>query len=129
VTAHNETDPVKALVRSYFAAVAEGRWDDVLELFHPDAELNVPGVRTKIGHERIRPFYANIGDRFAEYAPTVTQVLAEGSLESAAASAMLTLNAVDLAGEPIEVPAADDFVIEGGRIRSLRIIFDTKQMR
>ena len=29
------------LVHGYFGAVADGRWDDVLGLFHDDAELNV----------------------------------------------------------------------------------------
>jgi ketosteroid isomerase-like protein len=129
MTAEHDPEPVKALVRSYFASVAEGRWEDVLALFHPDAELNVAGVRPKIGHDRIRPFYENIGDRFADYAPTVTTVLAEGNLERAVASAMLVLNAVNREGERVQVPAADDFVIEEGCIRSLRIIFDTQLMR
>ena len=116
-------------MRSYFKAVDDGRWDDVLALFHDDGVLNVAGRRAKVGHERIRPFYENIGTRFDTYGPTVTGVFADGSLDSATAAAFLTLNAVSAAGEPIEVPAADDFRIEGGKIRSLQIIFDTNLMR
>jgi ketosteroid isomerase-like protein len=117
------------LVHGYFGAVADGRWDDVLGLFHDDAELNVAGSRTKVGTERIRPFYENIGARFERYAPTVLDVLVDGSAERGTSAAILTLNAVSAAGEPIEVPTADHFVIDGGRIRSLRIIFDTQLMR
>jgi ketosteroid isomerase-like protein len=120
---------IERLVRGYFAAVAEGRWDDVLALFHHDAELNVAGVSPKRGHARIRPFYENIGVRFDRYAPTVNRVLAEGTMERGAGVAILVLNAVSRAGEPIEVHTADDFAIEDGRIRSLRIIFDTGLMR
>jgi ketosteroid isomerase-like protein len=125
----NDVQPVEAFVRGYFAAVADGRWDDVLDLFHPDAVLNVAGRSPKVGHERIRRFYENIGTRFDTYGPTVTNVLAQGTLRGATAAAMLTLRAVSTAGEQIEVPTADDFLIEDGRIRSLRIIFDTGLMR
>jgi ketosteroid isomerase-like protein len=120
---------IEELIRGYFAAVADGRWDDVLALFHPDAVLNVAGVSPKLGHERIRPFYENIGARFDRYAPTVNRVLAEGTAARGGGVAILVLNAVNRAGEPIEVHTADDFEIEDGRIRSLRIIFDTRLMR
>ena len=126
---NDATAPLENIVRSYFSAVAEGRWDDVLALFHEDAVLNVAGVSPKHGHERLRPFYENIGARFDRYAPTVNRVLAEGNLERGGAVAILVLNAVSRAGEPIEVHTADDFAIEDGRIRSLRIIFDTGLMR
>jgi ketosteroid isomerase-like protein len=129
LTTASETSPIVDLIQGYFAAVAEARWDDVVSLFHHDAVLNVAGVSPKHGHERIRPFYENIGARFDRYAPTVLRVLSEGSMEHGAGVAILVLNAVSRAGAPIKVPTADDFVIENGRIRSLRIIFDTGLMR
>jgi ketosteroid isomerase-like protein len=100
-----------------------------LRCFHPDAILNVAGASPKHGHERLRPFYENIGARFDRYAPTVNRVLTEGTLEHGAAVAILVLNATSRQGEAIEVHTADDFTIEDGRIRTLRIIFDTCLMR
>ncbi len=123
------TDWLEQIVRGYFSAVADGRWDDVLALFHPDAVLNVAGASPKHGHERLRPFYENIGARFDRYAPTVNRVLTEGTLDHGAAVAILVLNATSRKGEAIEVHTADDFTIEDGRIRTLRIIFDTGLMR
>jgi ketosteroid isomerase-like protein len=117
------------LVRGYFVAVADGRWDDVLGLFQADAVLNVAGRRPKVGTERIRPFYENLASRFERYQPTILDILVDGGAERGTAAAILTLNAVSAAGEPIEVPTADHFVIDGGSIRSLRIIFDTQLMR
>ena len=126
--AASELDQLKDLVRGYFTAVAEGRWDDIVAMFHEDATLTVPLVRVKHGHARIRPFYVNIGERYARYRPTVHVVIAEGTLASAKASATVELNAVTHEGRAVNNVAVDKFVIEDGRFRALRIIFDTAPM-
>ncbi len=126
--AASERDQLKDLVRGYFTAVAEGRWDDIVAMFHEDATLTVPLVRVKHGHARIRPFYVNIGERYARYRPTVHVVIVEGTLASAIASATVELNAVTHEGRLVNNVAVDKFVIEDGRFRALRIIFDTAPM-
>jgi ketosteroid isomerase-like protein len=121
-------EAVKDFVRAYFKAVNEERWDDVLALYHKDATLHVPAVRTKHGHERIRPFYEDIGTRFVKHVAEIRLVLAEGGLDDAVAAATVAYDGVDRNGKPVEVFAADNFRIEDGRIRELRIIFDTGRM-
>jgi ketosteroid isomerase-like protein len=128
VTGSSSAEAVKDLVRAYFRAVNEERWDDVLALYHADATLHVPAVRTKNGHDRIRPFYEDIGTRFEKHVADIRLVLAEGSLASAIAAATVAYDGVDRNGKPVEVFAADNFRIEDGRIRELRIIFDTGRM-
>jgi ketosteroid isomerase-like protein len=123
-----EPEAVKDFVRAYFKAVNEERWDDVLALYHEDATLHVPAVRTKNGHDRIRPFYEDIGKRFEKHVAEIRLVLAEGSLDNAIAAATVAYDGVDRNGKPVEVFAADNFRIEDGRIRELRIIFDTGRM-
>jgi ketosteroid isomerase-like protein len=119
---------LEGLVRGYFTAVAEGRWDDIIAMFHEDATLLVPAVRPKHGHDRIRPFYVNIGERFVRYRPTVHVVIAEGTMAQGTASATVELNAIAHDGHHINNIAVDKFIIEDGRFRSLRIIFDTAPM-
>jgi ketosteroid isomerase-like protein len=129
IMAASELDQLKDLVRGYFTAVAEGRWDDiVMAMFHEDATLTVPLVPVKHGHARIRPFYVNIGERYAQYRPTVHVVIVEGTVASAIASATVELNAVTHEGRPVSNVAVDKFVIEDGRFRALRIIFDPAPM-
>jgi ketosteroid isomerase-like protein len=124
----SDAEAVKDLVRAYFKAVNDERWDDVLALYHEDATLHVPAVRTKNGHDRIRPFYEDIGRRFEKHVAEIRLVLAEGSLDSAIAAATVAYDGVDRSGKPVEVFAADNFRIEDGKIRELRIIFDTGRM-
>ena len=119
---------LEGLVRGYFNAVAERRWDDIIAMFHEDATLRVPVVRPKHGHDRIRPFYLNIGDRYVRYRPTLHLVIAEGTMAQATASATVELNALTHEGRHVNNIAVDKFVIEDGRFRSLQIIFDTAPM-
>jgi ketosteroid isomerase-like protein len=119
---------LEGLVRGYFSAVAERRWDDIIAMFHEDATLTVPVVRPKYGHDRIRPFYVNIGDRYVRYRPTLHVVIPEGTMAQATASATVELNAMTHEGRHVNNIAVDKFVIEDGRFRSLQIIFDTARM-
>ena len=119
---------LEGLVRGYFSAVAERRWDDIIAMFHEDATLTVPVVRPKYGHDRIRPFYVNIGDRYVRYRPTLHLVIPEGTMAQATASATVELNALTHEGRHVNNIAVDKFVIEDGRFRALRIIFDTAPM-
>jgi uncharacterized protein (TIGR02246 family) len=128
VTESLGSEAVKDLVRAYFKAVNEERWDDVLALYHEDGTLHVPAVRTKHGRDRIRPFYEDIGKRFVKHVAEIRLVLAEGALDNAVAAATVAYDGVDRDGKPVEVFAADNFRIEDGRIRELRIIFDTGRM-
>lgn len=111
----------KDLVRGYFAAVNDERWDDVVALFHDDASLYVPSVRPKHGKERIRSFYESIGRSFASHETSIVFLIAEGDR----AAATIRYDGVSADGTPVVVHATDTFTCEDGRIRELRIVFDT----
>lgn len=112
------------LVRAYFKAVNEERWDDVLALYRDDAVLYVPGRRPKEGKDRIRPFYVNIGDRFDKHVAELTLLLADDEV----AAATVRYDGTDRDGKAVDVYACDNFRFDEGRIRELRIVFDSAQM-
>jgi ketosteroid isomerase-like protein len=111
----------KDLVRSYFAAVNDERWDDVVELFDDRATVYVPSVRPKQGKERIRRFYESIGTSFLSHEASIVFLIAEGDR----AAATIRYDGVSTDGRPVVVHATDTFTFEDGRIRELRIVFDT----
>ena len=57
------------MVYSYYAAVNDGRWDDVVDCFHDDAVLLVPSQLPKVGREEIRRFYQYVDGRRFRDAP------------------------------------------------------------
>jgi ketosteroid isomerase-like protein len=120
----NVNEAAKELVRSYFQAVNDERWDDVMALYHEDAVLHVPGKRPKSGHEQIRPFYEDIGTRFAKHVAGIRLLLAEDDV----ASATIEYEGSNTDGRPVSVFACDNFVFEAGRIRELRIVFDSARL-
>lgn len=114
----------KELVRAYFSAVNDERWDDVMALYHEDAVLHVPGKLPKRGYEQIRPFYEDIGKRFDKHVAEIRLLLAEDDL----AAATIEYEGKHPDGRPVSVFACDNFVFEDGRIRELRIVFDSARM-
>jgi uncharacterized protein len=112
------------LVRGYFTAVNEERWDDVMALYRDDAVLHVPGRRPKEGKDRIRPFYENIGHRFEKHVAELTLLLADDKV----AAATVRYDGTDRDGKAVDVYACDNFRFEDGRIRELRIVFDSARM-
>lgn len=116
----------RALVQSYFAAANEERWDDLLELFHEDAVVNVPAVDPKRGHAEIRNFYEAVPRMFGNHYDDPRLILAEG--DHAMASIEFTGTSLD-GTRRVHFWAADTFHFEAGRIRSLRILFDPGRLR
>jgi ketosteroid isomerase-like protein len=118
----NETS--KQRIRDYFQAVNEERWDDVMALYSPDAVLNVPGRPPKVGHDRIRPFYEDLGSRYEKHTAEIKLLLAEG--DTAAATIEYEGRKAD--GGSVSTFACDNFVFEGGLIKELRIVFDSARV-
>jgi uncharacterized protein len=111
----------KAMIRAYFAAVNEERWDDVMALYDENARLTVPGVPAKHGKAQIRRFYDDLGRRFERHEAEVDVVLAEGNR----AMATISYSSSTRDGRAVEFWASDTFTIEDGLIKDLRIIFDS----
>jgi ketosteroid isomerase-like protein len=67
------------LVRSYFAAVEEGRLDDVLACFTDDAVFRVSYLPAPVvGHEELRAFFEGVIGRFRWREESSPLILVEG---------------------------------------------------
>lgn len=120
-----ETEALKDLVRRYAAAINDERWDDLLKLFHEDSTISSP-LASVTGHAAILRWFQATGKRFSTHVDTVAEVVAKGTMEAGEAAATIDVLAIERSdGRQRDFVAADDFVIEAGRIRSLRMIFDS----
>jgi ketosteroid isomerase-like protein len=67
------------LVRGYFAAVEEGRLDDVLACFADDAVFRVSYLpEPVVGREELRAFFEGVIDRFRWREESASRILVEG---------------------------------------------------
>lgn len=112
---------LRAIVYSYYKAVNDSRWDDVVAYFHDDASLHIPGQAPKIGHAAIREFYVAHGRHMTKHHDDVILLGIEGNR-------VLTLvdhNGVSRDGVPVKLWTAGSFVLDRGRFRQYRVVFDT----
>lgn len=119
--AGSDATSLRAIVYSYYKAVNDSRWDDVVAYFHEDATLHVPGQAPKVGHEAILRFYQAHGRHSAKHHDDIPLLMCDGNR-------VLTLvehHGADRDGEPIHFWTTGVFTFDGGRFRQYRVIFDT----
>jgi ketosteroid isomerase-like protein len=114
----------KAMVYSYYAAVNDGRWTDVVDYFHDDAVLLVPSQLPKVGREVILKFYESHGRRFHKHHDDVPLLMLDGNR----VMTLVDFNGVDRNGNVVQFWTAGIFTIEDRKIRQYRVIFDTAQL-
>jgi limonene-1,2-epoxide hydrolase len=114
----------KAMVYSYYTAVNDGRWTDVVDSFHDDAVLLVPSQLPKVGRETILAFYESHGRRFHQHHDDVPLLMMDGNR----VMTLVDFNGVDRNGNVVQFWTAGIFTIEDRKIRQYRVIFDTAQL-
>ena len=125
--AYEEADATatRAMVYSYYAAVNDGRWTDVVDYFHDDAVLLVPSQLPKVGRETILAFYESHGRRFPEHHDDVPLLMLDGNR----VMTLVDMHGINREGVHTRLWTAGFFTIESGRIRQYRVIFDTAQLQ
>jgi limonene-1,2-epoxide hydrolase len=122
-TGHDATS-LRAIVLSYYQAVNQSRWDDVVAYFHEDAVLLIPSQAPKVGHAEIRRFYEAHGRHAAKHHDDVPLLMADGNR-------VLTLvdhHSVDREGNRVHFWTGGAFTVENARFRQYRVIFDTAEL-
>ncbi len=120
----DDATSIRAIVYSYYKAVNDSRWNDVVEYFHEDATLHVPSQAPKVGTEAIRRFYEAHGRHAAKHHDDVPLLMVDGNR-------VLTLiehHGEDRHGTPIHFWTTGIFTIDNGRFRQYRVIFDTMEL-
>lgn len=113
-------------VEEYFELVDGERFDELLELFDPAAELIAPGTAPRTGREAIRDYYERAFAPYAEHRDEPTRIVAAGDV----VLAEVHFRGVPASGEAIEFDAVDVFDLgDGGRIRRLSSWYDSHWVR
>lgn len=120
----DDATSIRALVYSYYKAVNDSRWDDVVDFFHEDATLHIPGQAPKVGTAAIRRFYEAHGRHAAKHHDDVPLLMVDGNR-------VLTLvehHGEDRYGTPIHFWTTGVITVDNGRFRQYRVIFDTMEL-
>jgi limonene-1,2-epoxide hydrolase len=121
----NDQTAIKALVYSYYTAVNESRWEDVVDFFHEDGVLLIPSQEPKVGHEKIREFYEYHGAYSPLHHDDVPLLMTDGNR----VMTLVDHHGVDRHDRRIHLWTAGFFTIEDRRFRQYRVIFDTRELQ
>ena len=114
-----EADP-DAVVRDYFAAVNDRRYEDLAALFHDDAVLRPVGSRPRTGRAEIAAYYPPLLAGFVRSHDELVAVHVAGDV----VTAEIAFSGTTVAGRPVAFEAVDVFRVNDGRITTLRILYD-----
>ena len=115
---------IKAIVYSYYKAVNDSRWDDVVAYFHSDATLHVPGQEPKVGTDEIRRFYEAHGRHAVKHHDDVPLLMTDGNR----VMTLIDFHGVDVRGNQVQYWNGGIFTLDGKRFRQYRVIFDTAEL-
>ncbi len=113
------------IVRAYFAAVNEGRLEELVALFAPEASLHFPLSNPIVGREAIGRFYETILQFYPERFDEVRRLFF--SLEGDVA-AEIHFAGTTRTGRRVVFEAVDLFTLRGGRIEKLQIFYDSARV-
>ncbi len=113
------------IVRAYFAAVNEGRLEELVALFAPEASLHFPLSNPIVGREAIGRFYETILQFYPERFDEVRRLFfsPEGDV-----AAEIHFAGTTRTGRRVVFEAVDLFTLRGGRIEKLQIFYDSARV-
>lgn len=110
----------------YLAMVNDERWDELAEVFAPEARLIAPGARPRRGLEEIRDYYERAFAPYPEHTDLVTRKITSGRTTVAEISFAGRTDQ----GATVEFDAVDVFdVDERGLIVKLSSWYDSLWVR
>lgn len=113
---------VPEVVRRYFAAVNDRRFDDLPELFAPDAELRPVGSAPRVGRDAIAAYYPEILSGFAEGFDDPRRA----HVADTAVTVEIAFTGRTRRGREVAFEAIDVFELDhDGRIARLSLWYDT----
>lgn len=105
------------VVLNYFRLVNEDRTDELMELFHEDAETFPVMSAPLRGREEIRGYYADVKHRVPQHSDVPVRIWRDGT----SYAVELDFKGVTAAGERLEFSAVDLFDIVDGRIKRIKV--------
>jgi ketosteroid isomerase-like protein len=114
------------VVRAYFTAVNEGRLEELVALFAPEASLHFPLSDPIVGREAIGRFYETILQFYPERCDDVRRLFfsPEGDV-----AAEIHFTGTTRTGRRVVFEAVDLFTLREGQIEKLQIFYDSARVR
>jgi ketosteroid isomerase-like protein len=117
--------PNVEVARAYFLAVNETRLDDLAACFAEDARLEFPTLQPVVGRKNIRDFYAGVLQFYPQRRDEVTRYFTSPAGDVAAE---IHFEGRTATGRDVVFDAVDLFTIQNGRIKLLRIFYDSAKV-
>ena len=111
---------LEKLIKKYFELVNSDRFDELFEMFAPDAEFHAPFDYHAQGLDNIKPFYFMIPDIYPRHVDIPVKIIVSQNQ----AAVLIEFTGQTAAGVPIAFRGFDWFVFAGEKIKSLNIFFD-----
>ncbi len=118
-------DGLQPPVSAYFSSLNSERWNDFVNIWHPEADFIAVGARPRHGTDDILDYFRGVFRPWPRHDDQPTRVLPSGS--SVTVEVHFTGTTHD--GREIEFDAVDVFDVEGGLIRRLSNWYDVALVR
>ena len=113
------------VIRAYFSAINEERWEDLGNLLDEDAQYLPVGGRLRVGRETVVEGFQGLFRAWSEHLDDAQQIIVEGE----AGAALVRFRGVTTAGLPIEFDAVDYFQLREGRLWKWSTWYDLPAVR
>lgn len=105
------------VVLNYFRLINEERTDELMGLFHEDAEIFPVMSPPLRGREQVRGYYADVRNRVPQHSDVPVRIWRDGT----SFAVEIDFKGVTAAGERLELSAVDLFDIIDGRIKRIKL--------
>ncbi len=104
----------------YYVLVNSNQFDEFFTLFDPNVEFSAPQDNSFTDLESISEYYLEVPTAFPEHTDTPIEIIISGNI----AVVLLQFDGTSLLGDQTQFLSVDWFVIEDGKIKSLKVLFD-----
>jgi steroid delta-isomerase-like uncharacterized protein len=119
----------KDVVRRWFAAFNERRWEDEAACRTPDFIAHVPGVPAPLDDEQWRTFIGTFAVGFPDYQLVIQEIFAEGDRVAVRSTFEMThlgaFQGVPPTGRRVRMEAIEVNRVAGGRVAEHWVVLDT----
>ena len=122
----SDRERIRSLVHRYFELHSRRDWQGLLDMFAPDVTLVHPVYPKSTGRDAVGRFFTDyIPSRFPKYFEHAPNVIVEEN--QAAAEWIFEVTRLD--GQPATLTGITVLEFEGERIKTIKIVTDTMQLR
>ncbi len=112
---------MEEIIRKYFKLINEEKFEEFFRLFDPEVDFHAPFDFHVKGLDKVKPFYLQVPVNYPEHVDTPEEIAISGNR----AAVFIDCKGKTKKGRHVAFKAADWFIVEDGKIKSLNIFFDS----